>query len=160
MLDINNLQAGRRYSFVYDGIVDMVTKRDGRIAPEWLQRATIRRRGVFSGNAADEHTYTNMMTKTDEDYTSSGTAWFAHHPTQNGIVLHKKSNKPFLCILHPKRQKTEYFVNGIPATTEQLTDIRFFKKNKDSKNKFALYDLEKVACQGYIEDFSDDDIGD
>jgi hypothetical protein len=160
MLDINKLQAGRRYSFVYSGNVETVKTREGRTAPEWLQRATVARCGVFSGNAADERTYTNMMERADADYTPSGKSWFFHHPEQNGIVLHKSSQKPYLCVLHPRTQKTDYTVNGIPATAEQLEAIRFFKKNGNRKSKFAVYPLEGVTCQGYIEDFSDEDIED
>lgn len=160
MIDINKLVAGRRASFIHFGVIDMVAKREGVTAPNWLQSAIVTRRGVFSGNVAGEETYTKHMLAQDESYESSGKSWFRHHADMAGIVLHKKTEKPYLCVLHPRTQKTEYFVDGTPATVEQYLAIKRFKKNQ-GHGVFAVYDLDKVQCQGYIapEDF-DGDIGD
>jgi hypothetical protein len=157
MIDINKLVAGRRASFIHNATVETVAKRDGVEAPNWLQSSHVTRRGVFSGNIADAASYTNMMTRDDPDYTSSGKQWFSHHPEQAGIVLHNKKGTAYLCVLHPRVQKADYLVNGQPATREQETTIRTFKKNR-GHGKFAVYDLEKVQCKGYVEptDFDGD----
>lgn len=152
MLNIETLIPGRRYSFVHIGEVETVGKRkfDGvefTLAPDWLQAASITRRAVFSGNLAGPESYGNVMQKQDPTWERSDRKpWF--HFVRNGIIEHNTTHALYLAVVNPNVTKTEYFVNGQPATAEQITDIQRFKRSSGGMSDFAVYSLEKVQYEG------------
>lgn len=161
MLNIESMVAGRRYSFVFKGTVELVSKRKDtqgqwQFAPAWLMASQVTCRRVFSGNVVNAESYARLMRVEDPTWTSSG-ASFEYTP-QTGIIVFKASRKFALATLWPRTQKSEYFVAGVPATPEQLEAIRAFKKNatkldeagKPIKQKFSTFGLDKVVCEGEV----------
>jgi hypothetical protein len=158
MLNINQLVAGRIYSFIHCGEVATVGKRkfDGvnfEFAPDWICNTQIFGRTVFAGHAANAASYGNAIAKaTGEAHEPSGKSWF-HHAPQAGIVLHNTTGKPYLCALHPRVIKAEYFfADGTPLSDAQMQELARWKKSKSSNEdvKFFVFDLDKVQCTGEV----------
>lgn len=155
MLNLNELKAGRIYSFKHAGPVETVSYRKGEngrvLAPEWLKTVSITRESSFKGNCACPESYSNKMRKLNPDWQpSEKESWF-QWDSRNGIVAHKKTGKPYLAIVNPQPIKSVYYVDGIEATPEQVEEIKQWRKGSGEFSEFALFDLEKVECQGVIE---------
>lgn len=166
MLNLDNLKAGRIYSFKHSTPVeikqyalrdnpDVPGKQYREYSPEWLHLVTITKNGAFKGNCACPTSYRNLMLKDNPQWQPSPQeAWF-QWTEKPGIVVHKTTLKPYLALIKPKVIKAEYFVNGKPATPAQEAEIKEWKKgSKDNEErKFGVFDLlEKVECEGEVLD--------
>jgi hypothetical protein len=128
-MKLENLSAGRMYSFVYEG--EMKLNKGGRagIAPNPLF-GQVTKRAVYAGQAATHETYVRKWASLNPGRTyqadTERTPRFV--ATENPCVVRYLSDNTFACrIINPRTVKTEYFVSGQPATAEQMAIIEMYK---------------------------------
>lgn len=148
MLNLNNLVAGQIRSIVHTKDVELVTYHNtpsGRVpAPDWLSRSRITCRNVFKGNVAGRESYGNKMRALEgEDWEAKKKPWFTF-TDKPGVVVHKTKAAQYLALLNPDRIKTEYFVDGQPATPAQVETIREWKKSSSEFGVIATFALDSV----------------
>jgi hypothetical protein len=156
MLNITSLVRGRIYSFRHVGAIEFkqFAKVNGAraYAPEWLQSANVVREAAFKGNAACATSYANKMRQSNPEWTPEREAWFSFS-SQDGIVTHNTTGKPYLALVNPEVIKETYFVDGVQATPEQIKEIKAWKKGgqREEKPVFCVFDLtDKVECTGEL----------
>lgn len=142
MIQTSQLRAGRVYSIIYRKAVELVQNRNGQANP--LQGAAVESRKVFSVRAAGHKTWERIQKALGIAPNPASTQWQAH--TANpAIIRHaSKSQLYFRCEpLANRHTKTEYFVNGQPATAEQVATIENFKR-ASSDAKLLTLKIEQV----------------
>lgn len=164
MITKNSFVAGRVYSLVYSSPVEMVSKReldwrtteyreliysrvtlervDGKFFnPLASNDVTVRR--VSTVQAAGDKTWTNYLAKRGE-VPSGKPAWYDVSKENSCILVHKTNGNEYLRGLPCGITMEQYFVDGKPASEQQVAIIHAFKKSNSSANEFITLSLSKL----------------
>lgn len=140
----NSLQAGRIYSVIFNSTVETVQTRDGMVNPMIGQNVTVRR--VFSVQAAGPKTYENFLAKRGLTPAHTVAPWFRMSDFNPCIVEGITQNtlgRKYLRGIPKGKTKEDYFVNGHPASTDEIANIQFFRRSK-SAPEFVTLSTEKL----------------
>lgn len=134
-MDINDIVASRFYSWVYQPDADSVAKgmnKGGRagVAPNPLYgRVTCRK--VYAGQAASGQMYVNAAKRLNPAWQAAKDYTPRFEDTENPCVLRSLSTGEYAVrIINPRTVKVEWFVDGQPATEEQLALIAQYKRQR------------------------------
>lgn len=130
-MNINDIKPSRQYSWVYTAETKL--NKGGRAGvPENPLFGQVTARKVYCGQAASADMYTNAARNLNPSWTPSERAPM-FEATENPCVVRSLSTGDLqVRILKPRTVKREYFVNGNPATTEQLEIIKKYLPKKSS----------------------------
>lgn len=104
---------------------------------------TVRR--VATVQAAGNKTWHNFQIKRNPEYKPSEERKAWYHVTGNScIVEHNKTNRHYLRGLPKGISKEEYFIGGQPASENEVSLIREFKKNLHKDNAFVTLPLDRL----------------
>ena len=119
----------RIYSWVYVGEVKMNVGGRAGVAPNPLNNQSVTKRAVYAGQAASHEMYLNALAKMGKQPDPSHVPRF--EATSNPCIVKSLSNgKEQARILNPQTRKAEFFVNGNPATQEQVATITAYLPSK------------------------------
>ena len=158
-IDLKNLFPGKKTDFDYKQVLSFVGARKGETAPEWLKSAKVTREAKYEGYAAGKGVYQQLKQQSDP-YFDPQSNWFRHHPDQPGVVFHKQTGKPYFAMIKPELKGESLFVDGKPATAEQIAEIKKFQKEKEAGGTdFRVFDMDQAEVEkgGKIKEFKTED---
>jgi hypothetical protein len=138
-MKIENIIASRIYSWVFDGPCKLNRGGKSGVAVNPLNDAAVTKRVVYCGQAATHQMYVNAALRHDANWTpSDATPRFeaTEHPC---IVRSTATGDLQVRILNPLDGKREYFVNGQPATQEQLATIEAYAPKRERNGVSIMF---------------------
>ena len=131
IIDLSNVKPGCRVTFVMNHGTDAMDKKmnvGGRERSNPLL-GRVTRTIHMAGNAAGAETYANVAERKDVEIAGKPSNW-NNHPTFPCIVTLKSNpEKMAVRVISAKRQASHLFVDGRPATPEEMTTFAQYKKS-------------------------------
>ena len=164
-MNINQIVASRVYSWVYQPTAEQWSKNNlnkgrGQNVNPLFGRVSVR--SVKAGQAGSMDMYVRKATSLDPNYAPSDRTP-TMEATSNPCVFRNLSSGEFqVLIMNSRTNKLEYFVDGQPATQEQLATINLWRKARQprdpSKVKIEFPYLSSLAnVDGEFQDVEGED---
>ena len=136
-MNINDIKAGRIYSWVYEGDAKLLKGGRSGVPSNPFNDLTVTRRVVYSGQAASGETWYKAQIALNPDYIPSDRAP-QHIATDNPCVVQSVSSGELqVRIMNFEKTKSEYFVDGQLATSAQMAIIRQYKSKRAKSENFV-----------------------
>lgn len=158
MLNIDEVKSGRIYSIVFDGPVSMNKGGRGNVPANPLLDSEVTKRAVLRVQACSRQSYVNRMLRLDPAWQADSSKPSGYSTTDHPCVdLNNKDNAPALRGWACGVVKRDVFVNGSPATAEQLQTIadyqpggRFYPDSQPKRAPgFMRLPLAKIEHEGW-----------
>jgi len=152
-MNLSEIVPSRIYSWVYNPDAQKWSEnnlkkggRQGLPQNELYGRVTVR--SVKSGQAATIDMYVRRAVKLNPSYVPQGDYTPRMEATENPCVFRSLSSGDYqVMIMEPKTHKVEYFVDGKPASPEELATIEMFRKAKQEPWFIITADLGNGLTQ-------------